>query len=236
MSRKISAEKFFKENGLFDLLMHEEGEMDKSYKTENQQYVIKCKKCGEEIRLKGNSKFQCRRCRREVVREGDNLIIREPSGADIARAEKAMKRDPIVLVQSIEDDASSDDEEEEEPKNKLPDTDTTVAFLKSLSGKISGGRIVNTKVKEDEDITQEEEKQAPRRRTRRDASEESLSEESILPTSKSRSKKVPEPKEVPVEAKDDCPQVKEVSMKIVELKPGQTYFSKELGIMFVGVA
>jgi hypothetical protein len=109
--------------------------------------------------------------------------------------------------------------------------------LKSLSGKISGGRIVNTKVKEDEDITQEEEKQAPRRRTRRDASEDEVdTKTTILPTSKSRSKKVPEPKEVPVEAKDDCPQVKEVSMKIVELKPGQTYFSKELGIMFVGVA
>lgn len=57
--------------------------------------------------------------------------------------------------------------------------------------------------------------------------------ESTLFAAKKSKKKAPVPKETPV--KEECvAAAKEQSIKIIELAPGQSFYCKELGILFVG--
>jgi hypothetical protein len=99
----ISAATFFRNNGLFKLLAHPDGEMKQSYKTKNQEYIMECTKCSEQVEQRGNAKFECRRCRRSVaptIEDGEiKWAIDEPTGKDKDKAAEAMKRDPKVIIQ-----------------------------------------------------------------------------------------------------------------------------------------
>lgn len=224
----ISVTTFFKDNGLFKLLELKDGAMNKSYKTKSQEYVMECEKCGQQVEQRGNAVFQCRRCRRSVVpdrNDDDELIwvIEEPTGKLLKKAEEAMLKPAKVFpkfaaaaaVEEVEEEA---EEEREEPKP--PSAATMVDFLKGSAPKVSGKRVAARKKARDEEEA-------------RDIDEPS--DDVILPTKKAS---VPKPKETPVvepvaETIGKCPKAKEVTMKVVELSPGQTFYCKESGILFI---
>ena len=223
MSR-VSVTTFFKENGLFKLLEHLEGEPSKSYKTKFQEFIMECTKCGQQVEQRGNSEFTCRRCRRSVSQgiDGDGnsvWVIAEPTGSAKATAEKAMLKPPKIILKPIVE------EEEEKPDTpvaakeevKIPDDDDMLTFLKETAKTTSGERINKQREKRSKD------------------EEENIDEpDSILPAVKKTSKQVPKPKDnaVAVE-KSDCPPVKEVKMKVVELSPGQTFYCQVTGTLYM---
>lgn len=214
----ITAATFFKNNGLFKLLDHTDGEMKKSYKTRNQEYIMECTKCSEQVEQRGNAKFECRRCRKSVtptIEDGEiKWAIDEPTGKDKDKAAEAMKRDPKVIIQEGDEDLE-EEAEEEEPLPKMPEPSEMVKFLKSTAKKTSGNRIANRKKAEQE------------------AAEEDISEpaEQVIPAVKTKAKKAIKPKDVSIA--ESCPEVEKVTMSVVRLKPGQNFYCKVTNTMFI---
>lgn len=214
----ISATTFFQNNGLFKLLDHTDGEMKKSYKTKNQEYIMECTKCSEQVEQRGNAKFECRRCRRSVaptVEDGEiKWIIDEPVGKDKDKAAEAMKREPNVIIQPG-DDSLEEESEEEEPLPKMPGPSEMVKFLKATAKKTSGNRI------------------AIRKKAEQEAAEEDISEvtEPVIPAAKTKAKKAIKPKDVSIA--ESCPEVEKVTMSVVRLKPGQNFYCKVTNTMFI---
>lgn len=230
----ISATKFFAENGLFKLLKHTDGELKKSYKTLSQEYTMECNKCGEQVEQRGNSAFTCRRCRRSVVAVIDDgvvaWVIKNPEGTvQKKNAEAGMKRAPKIIIIQDEVDPFADSGEEdevEEVKPKMPEPKEMVSFLKKTALKTSGERIPVKKaaakavkmIQETEDINESDEDYVTTTTT------------TAIPVKKGRP---PKPK---AEPKEECvgPAVEEKTMKIMRLKPGQCFYCKITGVMYMG--
>lgn len=213
----VSATKFFNENSLFELIKLTDGSKDKSYKTKNQEYIMECTKCGQQVEQRGNAKFECRRCRREVVETiVDNektWAIVEPTGLAKTKAVENMMKPPKKLV-------SEEDEDDEEEIPKMPEPSEMIKFLKKTAKKTSGNRIPNKKKAAEDEAA---------------ANIDEPEEDVIVPISKKKEKAAPKPKlEIPtVEESKSCPQVKEEPMKIVRLKPGQNFYCKVTKIMYM---
>ena len=213
----ISATSFFENNGLFKLLQHKDGEMKKSYKTKNQEYIMSCTKCLEQVEQRGNAKFECRRCRRSVestIDDGEiKWVIKEPTGKEKTKAEENMSRDPKILIkQEVKDHEEVEEDVEDEPIHKMPGPSDMVKFLKDTAKTTSGSRIVK------------------RKKAEKETAEEDISEP-IIPAVKTKGKKVKEPKDIPVV--ESCPDVEKVTMSVVRMKPGQNFYCKVTNTMYI---
>lgn len=215
----ITATSFFADNGLFKLLEHKDGEMNKSYKTKNQNYIMECLDCGEQVEQRGNAKFECRRCRRFVsptIEDGQIVwYIDEPTGLKKTNADEAMKRDPKILVAptTVEE---LDEESEEESAPTLPKPSDMISFLKKTAKTTTGNRVITCKAAAkavaDDDITEDV-------------------VEPIIPAAKTKGKKIEKPKNHPVS--ETCPEVEKVTMSVVRLKPGQNSYCKITNTMYI---
>lgn len=247
---KISAATFFAENGLFKLLRHKDGDITKSYKTKTQEYVMECENCGQQVEQRGNAEFECRRCRYSVapsVEDGAVVWkITEPSGLKKTRAKEAMEKPAKVLIKDEDgdgDDAGdnagdnagdSDDDDVIVPtiaakkkpvpttvakkkaydEAKPPSAAATVAFLKKTAPKVSGMRITE------------------RNKAHDGAQEANIDEPAIpLKTTPPQKPKVDLPKEV---APPCTVAVREVTMKVISLAPGQTHYCPVTNTLYMG--
>jgi ribosomal protein L37AE/L43A len=174
MSR-VSVTTFFNENGLFKLLDHKDGDPTKSYKTLSQKYLMECTKCNQQVEQRGNSVFECRRCRRSVSQgEDGKWVIKEPTGEAKIKAEKAMLKPPKVLIEvpnEVEVVEEAKPREKAKPVAKeIPNDDDMLEFLKATAKTTSGARI-------------------EKKRQEQTRAEEADIEEPILPPAKSANKK-----------------------------------------------
>jgi ribosomal protein L37AE/L43A len=175
MSR-VSVTTFFNENGLFKLLDHKDGDPTKSYKTLSQKYLMECTKCNQQVEQRGNSVFECRRCRRSVSQgEDGKWVIKEPTGEAKIKAEKAMLKPPKVLIEvpklKVEVVEEAKPREKAKPVAKeIPNDDDMLEFLKATAKTTSGARI-------------------EKKRQEQTRAEEADIEEPILPPAKSANKK-----------------------------------------------
>lgn len=214
----ITATSFFADNGLFKLLKHREGEMNKSYKTKKQYYDMECLDCGEQVKQRGNAKFECRRCRRFVspsIEDGEIVwYIDEPTGLKKTHADEAMKSKPKKL-NTTDSGEELDEESDEEPVPKLPKPSEMVSFLKKTAKSTTGNRVITRKKAEKaaavDDITEDV--------------------EPIIPTAKKKEKKVEKTKDHPIS--ENCPEVEKVMMSVVRLKPGQSFYCKTTSTLYL---
>jgi hypothetical protein len=125
-----------------------------------------------------------------------------------------------------------------------------IDFLKTTAKKTGGERRADEMAKRaaaeaadidevDETVpkAKKEKKNAPPPKAKQavaEAADIDEDDETILPKAKKEKKRAPPPKANPV-TEPACPEVKERTIKIVELKLGQHFFSHELGTMFVAV-
>ena len=247
---RINVTEFFRANPLYKKLYHK-GDPTKSYRAQTQSYILECKKCKENIKLSGNSLLMtmCRRCRRsiKILEDGSKELVEPESEEDIARAETGMARERNVVAvpevagpvlypssgEESEDEESEDDEpvmtlrskdrgkDQGKKKPAVPNTDDMIDFLKETAKKTGGERRADEKAK-------------------RTAEEMADIDETILPKAKKEKKRPPPPpKANPVTttaaAAAACPEIKERTIKIIELKLGQHFFSNELNTMFVAI-
>jgi hypothetical protein len=243
---KISAATFFAENGLFKLLRHKDGDITKSYKTKTQEYVMECENCGQQVEQRGNAEFECRRCRYSVAPSVENNAIvwkiTEPSGLKKTRAEEAMEKPAKVLIKEddSDDDGDGDDAGDSDDDDvivptiaakkkpvpttaakkkaydeaKPPSAAATVAFLKKTAPKVSGMRITE-------------------RNKAHDAEQEADIDEPAIPVKPAPPQK---PKEdLPKEVAPPCTvAVREVTMKVISLAPGQTHYCPVTNTLYMG--
>jgi hypothetical protein len=92
---KVTADEFIKNNGLFKVLEHSDGELNKSYRTISQEYIMECTKCGQQVQQRGKAPFECKRCRRSVSpilnAQGKNSWVIDESKINNKNALDAMK-------------------------------------------------------------------------------------------------------------------------------------------------
>lgn len=226
----ISARNFADGNKLFNVLLHKDGDDKKSYKTRNQLYVMECSKCLEQVEQRGNAKFECRRCRRFVSPViGDDGKIKwkiDESSLKDKKVIEALKNPPKVFFKDgkyIEVEAESEDEEEDEEvniptpvKKSIPKGDEMIDFLKAMAVETGNKSKDRPKKKKVEAVAED---------NGDDIDEEVV--ESIIPKKKEKTV-------LPKKPVEHCPVVSDVQMKVITLKPGQTYFCKELNTLFVG--
>lgn len=116
---KISAQKFFAENGLFRKLAikDEKTNLSRSYKTDTQEYAMACTRCHQEVRQRGNANFECRRCRYSVapsIKDGEVVWdIKAPSTKLKKDRAKAAMEEPAYVL-------SADELDMGEPAKPLP--------------------------------------------------------------------------------------------------------------------
>lgn len=253
MSR-ISVTEFFRANPLYKKLYHK-GDPTKSYRAQTQSYILECKKCKEQIKLSGNSLLMtmCRRCRRRinVLDDGSKELVEPESEEDISRAKAGMARERNVVavpeaagpvLYPSEDEESEDEESDDDTpvmtlrakdqgkkKPAVPNDDDMIDFLKTTAKNTGGERRADEKVKQ----------------TAEEAADIDEPVGAIPAKAKKEKKRPSPPKANPVTttaaacpvttSATACPEVKERTIKIVELKLGQHFFSNELGMMFVAV-
>lgn len=210
----ISAKKFFEENGLFKLIKLEEGDMKRSYKVPTNKYIIQCENCEEQKSMKGNATWTCLRCYKSVAPTiEDNAVawvIQEADGRNKLLAKKAMERPAKVLLSPDEVDQEESDDEDIPPAT--PSVKDTVVFLKDAAKKTSVA------------------KKAPVKKMTEQVLDES-DDEPLVVTKKTKAP--PKPKETPKEEPECAPIVEEKTMKIVRLKPGQTYYCAVTGVLYL---
>lgn len=230
----ISARNFTDGNKLFNVLLHKDGDEKKSYKTRNQLYVMECSKCLEQVEMRGNAKFECRRCRRFVSPLiGDDGKIKwkiDESSLTDKKVIEALKNPPKVFFKDgkyieVEAESEEDEEEDEEEnipapvpvKKSIPKGDEMIDFLKATAVETGSKSKDRPKKKKVEVVTED--------------NGDDIDEEvdSIIPKKKEKTT-------LPKKPVEYCPVVSEVQMKVITLKPGQTYFCKELNMLFVGAA
>ena len=128
----ISAETFFHKNPLWKLVTLTDGALSKSYKSNQNEYHMECKKCGEQAQRRGAAKFACNRCRRNVSIDNDGkFTLIEPTGEkELQKQEDNMKREPKVIKLGSLDDTVVEEtkrkrrtvepEESDEPEEPVP--------------------------------------------------------------------------------------------------------------------
>ena len=120
-----TAAAFFDKNPLWKLIKLTDGALTKSYKSNQNEYYMECKKCGEQAQRRGAAKFACNRCRRNVSIDDDGkFTVIEPTGEkELKKQEEGMKRDPKVLELGsldapVEEEVAEEVVEEVAPKRK----------------------------------------------------------------------------------------------------------------------
>lgn len=235
----ISARNFADSNNLFNVLLHKEGDDKKSYKTRTQLYVMECTKCTEQVEQRGNAKFECRRCRRfvspvigddgKIKWKVDETSLKEKKVLDaLKNPPKVFFRDGKYLEAEPESEEEEEDEEENIPappvKKSIPKGSEMIDFLKTTASE-SGKKSKDRPKKKTEAVAEDTGVDI-------DEVDVGLVEEIAEPvTVKKKEKTTPSKKSV-----EHCPVVNEVQMKVITLKPGQTFFCKELNMLFVGAS
>ena len=250
----IKVNEFFDNNPLFKLIKQTDGKSNSSYKSRNNEYIVECWKCDEQAEKRGTAIEKCMRCRRTLIVDEDNnndpYTIVQPTGEEKKIADEKMKKPARVLVEPVVAPVAAPVVVPTvapiaapvmvAPKTRfdrvLHNTETQMVapkndlmnFLKSTTTTTSGIDKIKDDKKEDdkkEDDKIEDDK----------IEEEVPIKESILPKKKQSNKKAPIPVEKPViNEQGNCPTEYKKEMRIIELKPGQSFYIEELGILIVG--
>lgn len=258
MSKKsniISAQTFFDQNPLWKLLKLNDGKLSASYKSNTNEYYLECKECGEQIERRGAAGFKCTRCRRTVELGDDNQFstVEPTDEKDLAMKEKNMARDPKKLVGLDADDEEAEpaapveqpaktrkargkkavepvveESDKEEQPAEAKEVFLDLNDLAKLASKASG-YLTPEEVAEKEQIAA---KKTQRRTAKKEARAQALidAEEDINEPDEPEedSSILPRKKETERCKVKECHGI--VSKEIV-LKPGESYFIKELGLM-----
>jgi ribosomal protein L37AE/L43A len=218
----ITAQEFIDGNGLFKVLKHT-GNPNLSYKNEKHKYILECK-CGQQVEKRGSAKLmKCTRCQRSVVGEiEDNGIVWKIDESKLKdpKVVKALEKEPKIVVKDDEEAEEAEEAKDVQPRRPLPPTSEMVDFLKTTSKSISAlpktrsKKTKKTFAEEDPDYKPVEE----------DISVEPS--ESIVPAAK-----IDPPVREPVNPCET--KVEAVMMKVVMLKPGQTFHHQESNTLFI---
>jgi hypothetical protein len=258
----ITAKTFMEENPLWEVIKLKDGKDTLSYKSNNVLYLLRCKQCGNEAEKPGNTIGQCTRCKYTLRYDDDDkkFVKEEPTDEkDIRVAAENMKK-PAKKFTSIEGevpdkrkkekvvlvtDESDDDtlvEVDEGTKNVALDLSELIKIASKTTGLKSDTQLANQKKKKDSYAKRREEK-IESHKEQKEMEVENIDEfdgddelttttTTILPKKKDKEHSKIVDHNIDEEP---CPPVKveEIMMKVVRLRPGQTYFCKESGILFM---